>query len=98
MGDPQTIRRMAEWDATGTVNSLALDAAHAAVTQDPSVVAAGALLLSRQDGDINKRWMLFGCTTMLAWAALVQIPFSAPIYFCYVTPLAGAGWCWWGAP
>ena len=25
---------------------------------------------------------------MLAWASLVQFPFSAPIYFCYVTPLA----------
>ncbi len=42
VGHPQTIRRMAEWDATGSVNSLALAAAHAAVTQDPSVVAASA--------------------------------------------------------
>ena len=25
---------------------------------------------------------------MLAWASLVQFPFSAPIYFCYVAPLA----------
>ena len=25
---------------------------------------------------------------LLAWASLVQFPFSAPIYFCYVTPLA----------
>jgi hypothetical protein len=25
---------------------------------------------------------------MLAWASLVQFPYSAPIYFCYVTPLA----------
>ena len=42
IGHPQTIRRMAEWDATGSVNSLALAAAHAAVTQDPKVVAAEA--------------------------------------------------------
>ena len=28
------------------------------------------------------------CATFLAWASLVQLPFSAPIYFCYVTPLA----------
>ena len=26
--------------------------------------------------------------TFLAWASLVQVPFSAPIYFCYVAPLA----------
>jgi hypothetical protein len=25
---------------------------------------------------------------MAAWASLVQFPFSAPIYFCYVAPLA----------
>ena len=39
---PQTIRKMAEWDATGSVNVLALAAAHAAVTQDPAVLAAEA--------------------------------------------------------
>ena len=33
-------------------------------------------------------WLLFGFASMLAWASLVQVPFSAPIYFCYVTPLA----------
>jgi hypothetical protein len=32
--------------------------------------------------------MMFGFASMLAWASLVQFPFSAPIYFCYVTPLA----------
>jgi hypothetical protein len=32
--------------------------------------------------------ILFGIAAMLAWASLVQFPFSAPIYFCYVTPLA----------
>ena len=42
VGHPQTIRRMAEWDATGSVNSLALAAAHAAVTQDAAVLAAEA--------------------------------------------------------
>ena len=39
---PQTIRKMAEWDATGSVNVLALAAAHASVTQDQSVWAAEA--------------------------------------------------------
>jgi histidinol-phosphate aminotransferase len=42
VGHPQTIRRMAEWDATGSVNSLALSAALAAVQEDPSKVAAEA--------------------------------------------------------
>lgn len=42
IGHPQTIRKMAEWDATGSVNALALAAAHASVTQDPSVWAAEA--------------------------------------------------------
>ena len=50
-------------------------------------IAACWLLLSRVR-DVRQRWILFGCATMLAWTSLVQIPFSAPIYFCYVTPLA----------
>jgi hypothetical protein len=50
-------------------------------------VAACWLLLSKVR-DVKQRWILFGCATMLAWTSLVQIPFSAPIYFCYVTPLA----------
>lgn len=42
VGHPQTIRKMAEWDATGSVNCLALAAAHASITQDPSVWTAEA--------------------------------------------------------
>jgi histidinol-phosphate aminotransferase len=38
IGHPQTIRKMAEWDATGSVNCLALAAAHAAITQDPATL------------------------------------------------------------
>ena len=37
--------------------------------------------------DAKQRWILFGFASMLAWASLVQFPFSAPIYFCYTTPL-----------
>jgi hypothetical protein len=51
-------------------------------------VAASAILLSEQTPDLEQRWIVFGCATMLAWASLVQLPFSAAIYFCYVTPLA----------
>lgn len=39
---PQTIRKMAEWDGTGSVNVLALAAAHASITQDPAVWTAEA--------------------------------------------------------
>ena len=38
--------------------------------------------------DPTQRRTLFGFATFLAWASLVQVPFSAPIYFCYVAPLA----------
>jgi histidinol-phosphate aminotransferase len=34
---PQTIRKIAEWDATGSINVLALAAGHASLTQDASV-------------------------------------------------------------
>jgi histidinol-phosphate aminotransferase len=37
IGHPQTIRKMAEWDATGAINVLALAAGHASITQDPTV-------------------------------------------------------------
>jgi histidinol-phosphate aminotransferase len=42
IGHPQTIRKMAEWDGTGSINVLALAAAHASVTQDASVWTAEA--------------------------------------------------------
>jgi hypothetical protein len=51
-------------------------------------VAICWLLISRHIHDAKQRWMLFGFAAMLAWASLVQFPFGAPIYFCYVTPLA----------
>lgn len=50
-------------------------------------VAAGWLLLSGRVSDVQDRRILFGLATMLAWASLVQFPFSAPIYFCYIAPL-----------
>jgi hypothetical protein len=51
-------------------------------------VAVCGLLLSRRVHDAKQRWLLFGLVSMLAWASLIQFPFSAPIYFCYITPLA----------
>ena len=51
-------------------------------------LAICSLLLVGYVKDPSQRRILFGCATFLAWASLVQVPFSAPIYFCYVTPLA----------
>jgi hypothetical protein len=45
-------------------------------------------LISGHIHDISRQRMLFALCSMLAWASLVQFPFSAPIYFCYVAPLA----------
>jgi len=45
-------------------------------------------LISVHIRDVSKQRILFGLCSMLAWASLVQFPFSAPIYFCYVAPLA----------
>lgn len=42
IGHPQTIRKMGDWDGTGSINVLALAAAHASITQDPAVWKAEA--------------------------------------------------------
>ena len=51
-------------------------------------VAICAVIMSKHARDARERRVLFGFAAFLAWPSLVQIPFSAPIYFCYVTPLA----------
>ena len=51
-------------------------------------IAICLLLFSGRVHDAKQRWVMFGFASMLAWASLVQFPFGAPIYFCYVTPLA----------
>jgi hypothetical protein len=50
-------------------------------------VAICILLMSGRVRDRAQRRILFGVAAFLAWASLVQVPFSAPIYFCYITPL-----------
>jgi hypothetical protein len=73
--------------------------ARAAAALLPTLIVC--LLFSWRIKDDKRRRYLFISASMLAWASLVQFPFSAPIYFCYVTPLAviaavaaasGAGW------
>ena len=51
-------------------------------------VAICAVVISGRAHEPGERRILFGIAAFLAWGSLVQIPFSAPIYFCYVTPLA----------
>jgi hypothetical protein len=50
-------------------------------------LAVSALLVSNTPLPPDRRRMLFGLSAMLAWASMVQFPFSSPIYYCYVTPL-----------
>jgi hypothetical protein len=71
------------YDATSY--QLIWQSARASVALLPVVICV--LLFAHRIADARERWILFGCATMLAWSSLVQFPFSAPIYFCYVTPL-----------
>lgn len=55
-----------------------------------ATVAGGALLLHHRLGgslSVRRREQLLLLLAMTAMVALVQFPFSAPIYFCYVAPL-----------
>jgi len=45
-------------------------------------------LLARSDEDSGQGRIVFAAAAMLAWASLVQFPFSGAIYFCYTVPLA----------
>lgn len=57
----------------------------------PVVVAWGALLLVRRDAspafDAERHQLLMLLLAITALCSLVQFPFSAPVYFCYVAPL-----------
>ena len=50
-------------------------------------VAICGLVVTHPPRNAFQRRILFGCAVMLAWASLVQFPFPAPIYFCYVAPI-----------
>jgi hypothetical protein len=49
------------------------------------LLGIGAFITNSQDGPRRERLMLVLCVSALF--AVVQFPFSAPIYFCYVFPL-----------
>jgi hypothetical protein len=52
------------------------------------IAASGIVLASGVSPKSPTGFSLFATASMLAWASLVQYPFGAPIYFCYVAPLA----------
>jgi hypothetical protein len=56
----------------------------------PLVAAAGAvaLALARRRTEGARRVEVFAVLAAAAFCSLVQYPFSAPVYFCYVAPLA----------
>jgi hypothetical protein len=49
---------------------------------------AAWLLIRGQVTDARSRTFLFASSSVAAWLSLSQFPFAAPIYFCYVAPLA----------
>ena len=53
----------------------------------PFVVAVGALAFLQRDGDRSRRDISFLCVAMAAFMALLQFPFAAPLYYCYIAPL-----------
>jgi hypothetical protein len=50
-------------------------------------VAVCWIVFAHESLDGGRRRILFAASAILAWASLVQFPFSAAIYFCYVVPL-----------
>lgn len=59
----------------------------------PIVVILGALLIARnRAGVAGEESPLFLLLALTAFVALVQFPFAAPVYFCFVAPLALLAW------
>jgi hypothetical protein len=55
------------------------------------VVLFGAVLMTRRSTQGAQRERLFSVIAALATFTLVQLPFAAPIYFCYVAPVLSIG-------
>lgn len=53
-----------------------------------AVAGAVALARARASADAARRRDVYAVLAVAALCALVQFPFSAPVYFCYVAPLA----------
>jgi hypothetical protein len=52
-----------------------------------SAVIAVIMLAYATDLEARKRQQLFLLISVLALTSLIQFPFAAPVYFCYITPL-----------
>jgi hypothetical protein len=90
---------VARWMLAVGVPVLALwsTTAYHAVWQSTRSVAAMLApvmvwsLAAGRIADVGHRQFVFASLAVLAWASLCQYPFAAPIYFCYVFPLAVVG-------
>jgi hypothetical protein len=74
--------------AAGSVPTVYL---HAFLTARGAVLVAavaGAAVLARSAATAERKTAVFAALAAAALCALVQFPFGAPIYFCYVAPLA----------
>ncbi|HWZ84992.1 MAG TPA: hypothetical protein VN032_02255, partial [Thermoanaerobaculia bacterium] len=71
---PETYRLI--WSSARSLNVVA-------------VIAGGVLLVRSESLEDRTRQGIFLLMAVTALMSLVQFPFSAPIYFCYVAPLAG---------
>jgi hypothetical protein len=58
----------------------------------PVLAVAGAVFLSAPERvrpiDAHAQWRLFLLLSVTSLASLVEFPYSSPVYFCYVAPLA----------
>ncbi|MEO6525374.1 MAG: hypothetical protein ABIP93_01985 [Gemmatimonadaceae bacterium] len=76
---------------TGTNGPVYRVVWHSVRTMLPVMVAAGVLVLARpRAADANDPLLRARCVALLAVTSLcnlVQFPFAAPVYFCYVAPL-----------
>jgi Dolichyl-phosphate-mannose-protein mannosyltransferase len=75
------------------INAVSNVASYQFIWQSSRAIAtllpiAICLRLALAQSSEEQRPILFVSAAMLAWTALNQFPFAAPIYFCYVAPLA----------
>jgi hypothetical protein len=90
------VLRLARWGAAAVLLALSIrhDSAYMFVWQSSRSIASLLpvvsfwLIVSARQPAGGSTDVLFAASSMLAWASLVQFPFGAPIYFCYIAPLA----------
>lgn len=96
LGGPSMLTKSLLWTAAIAVPALALwhAGAYQLIWQSTRAIAAllpvgiAWRLISGSSIDPRRRSLLFLSAATLAWMSMNQFPFAAPIYFCYVAPLA----------